>query len=146
VEPAVGDADDLRPLLVEHLPVVGVGVFRAEALRRGGAALVVLVGDGHDFNVVHGLPDDVEAVAVVALAGAADDGDAVGLRHGPPRSGGGPPSPRVAGAPPRNGLTSPSSRLSSPPRRAGYGRCRRAPSATPSPGRRRRSAGCPAPA
>jgi hypothetical protein len=74
---ARGDADDLRPLLLEHLPVVGVGVAGAEALDRGGTAGLVVVGDGDDLDVGQVAPDNIHVVAIVAAAGAANDGDAV---------------------------------------------------------------------
>src|SRR5262249_53397040 len=82
VEVAVGDADDLRPLPLQHLAVVGVGVAGVQAAGGGGPAGGVLVGDGDDVDVVERPPDDVEAGAVVAAAGAADDGDAVSAQHG----------------------------------------------------------------
>jgi hypothetical protein len=80
VGPAVRDGDDLRLFFFEHLLVVGVGALGAEPLGGRGAAGLVLVGDRDDFDLVGLEPDGVEAVAVVALTGAADHCDAV-LRH-----------------------------------------------------------------
>jgi hypothetical protein len=82
VGPPVGHADDLRLLLFEHLPEVGVGVLRPEPLRGRGAAGLVLVGHRDDLGPVALEPDGVERVTVAALAGAADHGDAVLLGHG----------------------------------------------------------------
>ena len=81
IGPAVRDADDLRLFLFEHLPVVGVGVLRADLFGLFGASGFVLVGDRDDFGLVALEPDGGEAVAVVALARAADHCDAI-LRHG----------------------------------------------------------------
>src|SRR5262249_38630503 len=85
VEVAICDTDDLWFLFFQHLPIVGIGVRRAEALRRVGAALVVLLGNGDDLDVVECLPDNVESVAVVALARPADHRHAIFLRHDAPR-------------------------------------------------------------
>src|SRR5262249_34940827 len=66
---------------LEHLAVVGVGALCVRALRRLCAPRRVLVGDGDYFDVGKVAPDHVETVAVVSLARAADDGDAIWFRH-----------------------------------------------------------------
>ena len=81
VEEPVGDGDDLRLLLGQHGAVVGVGVGGLEPLRGVGSAFLVLVGHRDDLGPVVVQPDGVKAVPVVALAGPADDGDAI-LLHG----------------------------------------------------------------
>src|SRR5262249_46445807 len=63
---------DVRLLLLEHVAEVGVDVLGAEPLLRREPARLVLVGDGDDLHVVEALPDDVQAMAVVAAAGPAD--------------------------------------------------------------------------
>ena len=45
VEPSRRDGDDLWPLLVEHLVVVGVALRRAKVVGHSRAGLGVLVGD-----------------------------------------------------------------------------------------------------
>src|SRR5438876_407973 len=87
IEKARGHADDLRPLLLEHLTIIGVGVFGFGALLRRGAAFGVGVGHSHDLHVIERLPDGIEAVAVVAPARVPDDGDAIVARHGGPLCG-----------------------------------------------------------
>ena len=75
VQPARRDADDVQLLLCQHLAVVLIAVcgVHAEALAGGGQTFGVGVGDGDKVDFFHAQVDGVEAVAVVAAAGMADD-------------------------------------------------------------------------
>src|SRR5262249_61273399 len=81
VEPAVRDADELRPLLLEHLAIVRVSVLRAKPFRRLGTSFFVFVGNSYNLDVVLSFPDNVEAMAVIAFTGPADDSDTIVFCH-----------------------------------------------------------------
>ena len=78
VDVAGADGDEVGFDLVEHGGVVGVGAVEFEFGLGGSEAFGVGIGDGDDLGLCEVLPHGVEAVAVVAATGVADDGDAVG--------------------------------------------------------------------
>ena len=78
VDVAGADGDEVGFDLVEHGGVVGVGAVDFEFGFGVSEAFGIGVGEGDDLGIGEVLPHGVEAVAVVAAAGVADDGDAVG--------------------------------------------------------------------
>src|SRR6185437_14825082 len=81
VEPAIRHTDNLWPLLGQHLPIIRVAVLRFEPLHGSSAALGVVVGHCHNLDILDRLPDDIESVAIVPLAGSPNHGDAISLCH-----------------------------------------------------------------
>ncbi len=79
VGPARADTDDVGLFHPQHLLVVGVGPGRASFLLALEAAGFVGVGHGHELDLFQALVRNVQPVAVVAFAGAADGGGAIGF-------------------------------------------------------------------
>ena len=70
-----GHHGDVGLLNVQHLAVVRVGGAGAGFLGRLGPAVVVRVGQGHDFRTLDADESHVEIVAVIASPGMPDDSD-----------------------------------------------------------------------
>ncbi|GIW79767.1 MAG: hypothetical protein KatS3mg105_1574 [Gemmatales bacterium] len=84
IEPAAGDADNLRLFLLQHFAVIGVGVFGTDSPGRGSPALFVFIRHRNNLDIVERFPHDVEAVAIVSPAGSANHRHAILLGHGFP--------------------------------------------------------------
>ena len=75
VQPAHGDADNIQLLFSQHpvIVLVAIGGVDIEALAGRGQSVGIGVGDGNQFDLLHAQVDDIQAVAVVAAPGVADD-------------------------------------------------------------------------
>ena len=81
VEPARADANDVRLGFIEQFAVIAKGLRSAKSLGGRRAAFLIRVGNGDDLDLGHVEPNSIEAMAVVASAGVADDTHAVFGRH-----------------------------------------------------------------
>ena len=69
------DGHDVRLHLREHLAVIREALLHLEFLQRTGEALLISIRDRHDLCRRDLHPHGVNAMAVVAVARVADDGD-----------------------------------------------------------------------
>ncbi len=82
VRPTGTDADEVWLFLAQHLAVVRVDARRAGAFGRFRGAFGHRVGNGEDFGAGDGLPDEVDAMSVIAMPGVADHAHAPFPRGG----------------------------------------------------------------
>ena len=77
VRPARSNADDVRGLARQHLPVVAVARLDAKAVSSRLQAGWIFIRDADKLSLRNVSPDFVESVAVIASAASADNSDSV---------------------------------------------------------------------
>jgi hypothetical protein len=73
VEPAGGDAHQVRFDLIEHLPVIGIRFVDLQLLGCGRQAHLVVVCNGDELDARQIGPDFVQAMPIVAPSRSSDD-------------------------------------------------------------------------